>query len=390
MKTLIELFDERPIENVLSADVFRPEKIVFLCGRDEAQNKTLHRGLKTFFEGRGIQAELVFLETSMYYADKVRRQLASIVDTCPDCAIDITGGTDAALFAAGMLYSSNALSVFTYSRARNRFFNICNADFAENLACDVVYSIEDFFAMSGGAMKEGRDNQELLNSHLQDIDPFFNLYLKHKKKWGDFIVWMQRASAAEKGEKPSLSVSSSYTVKGEHSSKIDANEQMLADVREIGFIRYLEILRGKTVSFNFADDQVRFWLRDAGSVLEVYVYKACLDAGIFNEVKCSVIVEWNNGVNQDKVSNEIDVMAVKGIIPLFISCKTCAVDTDALNELSILRDRFGGKMAKAVIVTTENCRNVTRNRATALGITVIDMEDISCGNLAGQLREIME
>ena len=27
---------------------------------------------------------------------------------------------------------------------------------------------------------------------------------------------------------------------------------------------------------------------------------------------------------------------------VFISCKTCAVDTDAINELAILRDRFGG------------------------------------------------
>ena len=31
MKTLIELYDERPIENVLGTEVFRPERTVFLC-----------------------------------------------------------------------------------------------------------------------------------------------------------------------------------------------------------------------------------------------------------------------------------------------------------------------------------------------------------------------
>ena len=31
MKTIIELYDERPFENVLAVDVFRPEHVVFLC-----------------------------------------------------------------------------------------------------------------------------------------------------------------------------------------------------------------------------------------------------------------------------------------------------------------------------------------------------------------------
>ena len=31
MKTLIELYDERPLENVLSTEVFRPQRTVFIC-----------------------------------------------------------------------------------------------------------------------------------------------------------------------------------------------------------------------------------------------------------------------------------------------------------------------------------------------------------------------
>ena len=31
MDTLIELYDERAIENVLAADMFRPQRIIFLC-----------------------------------------------------------------------------------------------------------------------------------------------------------------------------------------------------------------------------------------------------------------------------------------------------------------------------------------------------------------------
>lgn len=50
------------------------------------------------------------------------------------------------------------------------------------------------------------------------------------------------------------------------------------------------------------------------------------------------------------------------MIPLFLSCKACDIKTEALNELAILRDRFGGKGAKAAIVTTEVCNAAARHR----------------------------
>ncbi|MEI3427884.1 MAG: hypothetical protein V8Q82_01320 [Christensenellales bacterium] len=62
--------------------------------------------------------------------------------------------------------------------------------------------------------------------------------------------------------------------------------------------------------------------------------------------------------------------------PIFISCKTCDVKTEALNELAILRDRFGGQIARAAIVTAERGRAPMRHRAMELGIDVIDLEDL--------------
>ena len=50
MKTLIELFDERPIENVLSTEMFHPETTVFLCPGETAQNKELKSALKNYFK----------------------------------------------------------------------------------------------------------------------------------------------------------------------------------------------------------------------------------------------------------------------------------------------------------------------------------------------------
>lgn len=390
MKTLIELFDDRPLENVLAADVFRPERIVYLCPQWAAQNRQMQEGVRSFFRSRGMNTECIFLETSVFKTGKVEKQLRSIIEQYPDCALDITGGTDAVLFAAGLTCRDTDMDVFTYSRTKNCFFSINGAQFAEGRRCDTAYGIEEFFTMAGGAMKSGRADSSALKDYLDSFDPFFKIYLSHRKDWVDFISWMQRASAAKKDGSFSLTVEANYTLKGERGAKIKADEEILAQMRRIGFIEYLEILKDRSVSFRFRDSRTRFWLRDIGSVLELYVYKACMDAGVFNDVRCSTIVDWQSEASHDVISNEIDVTAVKGIMPVFISCKTCAIDTDALNELAILKNRFGGEMAKAIIVSTENCRSITRARAAALGISVIDLEDIRAEELSQQIRELTE
>ena len=144
------------------------------------------------------------------------------------------------------------------------------------------------------------------------------------------------------------------------------------------------------MSFRFLDSNVRTWLRDVGSVLELYSYKACIDSGIFNDVISSAVVRWDEVLGHGSVSNEVDVMAARGIIPLFISCKACDIKTEALNELAILRDRFGGKGAKAAIVTTEPCNAAARHRAAQLGIAVIDLEELKSGQMAQRLKVIMK
>lgn len=390
MKTLIELFDSRPLENVLAADVFRPERVVFLCPEEIARNKYLLNKFNEYFKQRGMETEAVFIESSLYYASKIKNQLGKIDKQYPECAIDITGGTDAALFAAGAYSSESDIPVFTYSRKKNRFFNIHNAPFAEDLHFESCYKVEDFFLMAGGAMKQGRVDNNEIGRYYSVIDTFFDLYLKNKRDWVRFVTWMQRASASSGDGKYSLNVNAQYWQKDKSKGKVKANPVLLKGMENIGLIKDLRITENEKVSFTFADELARKWLRDVGAVLEIYIYKACHDAELFNDVQCSCIVEWEGTDPSDKVENEIDVMAVKDVIPIFISCKTCSIETYALNELSILRDRFGGETAKAIIVTCEKCRDVTRQRAEALNIQIIDQNDLKSGNAAKRIKEITE
>ena len=390
MDTLIELYDERAIENILAPDMFRPKRIIYLGPEEIAQNRSRQEKLRAFFLHRGWEPELIFLEVSLFKADRILRQLLAIGRKYHDCALDVTGGSDAALFAAGMFAAQTGAPAFTYSRKKNRFYDISGAEFADNLDCTLSYSVEEFFMMAGGTLLPGRVNNTILSEYLEGFAPFFASFLRFRRDWTDIISYMQRVSPAEYGQTPPLSIQGKYTVKGERGSRNSANEAALQAFARIGFLQDLSIVSGESVSFRFRDATTRAWLRDVGSVLELYAYKACIDSGIFNDVISSAVVRWDDTVGHGRVSNEIDVMAARGVIPLFLSCKTSDIKTEALNELAILRDRFGGKGAKAAIVTTEHCHAAARHRAAQLGIAVIDLEELKSGQLVQRLKVIMK
>lgn len=390
MNTLIEMYDERAIENVLASDMFRPERIIYLCPKEIVQDRNRQKKLRAFFLHRGWEPELIFMEVSPFKADAILRQLLDIGKKYPDCAVDVTGGSDAALFATGMFAAQTGVPAFTYSRKKNRFYDISGAVFANNLPCTLTYSVEEFFLMAGGTLLPGRVDNGVLGEYLQDFDPFFQHFLRFRRSWKSIISYMQRVAPAEQGKAAPLSIQGNYTVKGERGSRITANEAALQAFEQIGFIKNLEIVSGASVAFCFRDANTRAWLRDVGSVLELYTYKACLDAGIFNDVVSSAVVRWDDTLGHGSVSNEIDVMATRGVISLFISCKVSEIHTEALNELAILRDRFGGKGAKAAIVSTERCNAAARHRAAQLGIAVIDLEELQSGQLINRLKVIMK
>ncbi len=390
MNTLIELYDERAIENILAPDMFHPRRIIYLCPREVLRDHTRQQKLAAFYRKRGWEPELIFVGTSLFEADRILRQLFTIEEKYPDCAIDVTGGSDAALFAAGMFAARKGVPAFTYSRRKNRFYDISGADFADDLYCDLTYSIEDFFLMAGGTLLPGRVDNHILSQYLPYFDPFFSCFLRFRHEWPTIISYIQRISPAEYGQIPPLDITGSYTVKGERGSRNSANEDALQELAQIGFIQDLTIIPDQQVSFRFRDVHTRAWLRDVGSVLELYTYKACVDAAIFHDVISSAVVRWDDVLGHGSVLNEIDVMAARGVIPLFLSCKACDIKTEALNELAILRDRFGGKGAKAVIVTTESCNAAARHRAAQLGIAVIDLEELKTDQLVHRLKVIMK
>ena len=388
MRTIIELYDERPIENVLGTEVFRPEETVIICPPEVEADHVYRKSLQKYFEHRGISVRLTFVSVSLLNAGKIEKKLRQVLETHPESAIDISGGTDAALFAAGEVASTMGdIPVYTYSRKKNSFFEIKNAPFARDLPCRVRLDAESCFLMAGGTLLPGREDNEKLKTMLPEMEKLFDIFLKYRRVWNRQINYIQKISSSLPGE---LQAEGHLTEKADRGT-VTADQGLLQALAQAELIHDLTFEEDR-VRFSFPDEMIRFWLRDIGAVLELQVFRACLDCECFDDVVLSAVVNWQgNEKMRDAVTNEIDVMAVQGIQPVFISCKTSEIKTGALNELAVLRDRFGGKGSRALIVTSSfqgKGLAPMRKRASELGIEVIEAEDPSLERLKARLSGI--
>ena len=117
-KTLVELLDERPLENVLGVEIFRPEQVVYVC--PEGTAKHAEKQLEDYFRHRGLRVRLAFREVNIYDTGAVLAVFRAVLREHPEAVMDITGGTDAVLFAAGLACAEAKIPVVTYSRTQRR------------------------------------------------------------------------------------------------------------------------------------------------------------------------------------------------------------------------------------------------------------------------------
>ena len=76
---------------------------------------------------------------------------------------------------------------------------------------------------------------------------------------------------------------------------------------------------------------------------------------LYQDINVGVVIDWDTEEEDEayRTINEIDVLAMKDMIPVFISCKNGNFDENELYKLNTVAERFGGKYAKKVLVATK-------------------------------------
>ena len=209
----------------------------------------------------------------------------------------------------------------------------------------------------------------------------------------DFRLWNKQCSAFTRFEKfikaGTLYVDAEFPTI-EDKEKILLDEVILKKLKDNGLICDCDF-RGTRVSFRYKNDMVHGILTKAGNVLELYSFMilneiAQENPGYYDDIDIGIFVDWD-GVTHcpyEKVAdtqNEIDVIVMRDLVPIFISCKNGEADKSALYELETVAGKFGGKYAKKAMIASyvsadKGSKAHIVQRAKDMGITLIVVEDL--------------
>lgn len=391
--TIIEFFDRDFIENIASALLLNPDKVIFV-GDDESAMRSAKARFKEITVKRGLGIDFEYRVIERKSLVDIVNKLTEIVNENSDCHFDIEGGEDLYLVAVGVVSEKfgDKIGLHRYNIEEDKLNDVDmdgrpsrvfrgQINVNENIKIyggKVIYKDEDFV--------DGTQKIEFTQDFCSDVGTLWSVCSKNAGDWNFLMKDM-----SNNAERTGLSFVYPGTIS-------DKDRAIFRSLSAKALIRNLKITPDK-VTFTCKNETVRSCILKVGTLLEFYIACACFgtedDNGerYFGDVKTGVFIDWDGKkIHGRDVENEIDVLCIRGMIPVFISCKSGFVDSDELYKLSSVADRFGGKYAKKVLCAIDLDRHGTsadsiRARAKDMGIKIIEkLEDMPIATLQNKLK----
>ena len=394
LRTIVELYDKEPVENVLAACAFQPERVVYVCDkRDSSLRKEM--AVTRLFKSRGLATQARFYYVDVLNLAQINRTFAAIKKDYPDCAFDFSGGTDLVLAAAGTFCRDSHVPAFYIDIRGGSLVDIYGCTHLAALYRTPVFSAADIFALQDAAiLGNGHFGVQQLDDTFKDtVYAIWDMMLQNVEAWASFVGWLQ--AAGRKTPETQLAVTADKYIRVNAQSTSRTNEALLYKLQTLGVLQNVQVTHG-AVSFSYATPMLKASLTNHGIWLELFGYYVARDTGLFDGVYTSVVVDWNadkTGAarNGYTTRNEIDLLLIKGITPVFISCKMGVPSPLALGEIKILSEKFGGARTRTVLMSGANIKEsdiAITQRAKDLDITVIDRSDLTQERLALWFKRI--
>ena len=363
---LVELFDEEPIENIAGFILTKPRKVVFLG--EKKKTERFEKVFRIIADKRKIQtvfdSRVVNRNNLQNIVEVLEDLVCSFIKENPDEEIvfDLCGGEDLMLVAAGIVYKNHndAVELQRFNVYSNRMID-CDENIVTDSQNDQLMTIEECMLIHGGCVMDcefqttGTSKWTLTPELIKDIHKLWSVCVQSYRQW-NVNVGLTAKAVSGKAELSPLSVS--VNLKGESGDVRKDYKSFLEKLSNAGLINNF-VRKDTLFIFDFKNLDIKQCLIKEGVLLELFVTSTALDVkedelNVYNDVMMGVQIDWD-GVRKEgfenEVENEIDVIAMKGLRPVFISCKNGKFDDEELFKFSTVSEQFGGKYVKKALVT---------------------------------------
>lgn len=384
MNTVIEFFDEDPIENLITCINYQFDKVLYFGHKDSMTQERVRITRDSLKRICNI-TEVEFIELSKKSLDRVveilEREVNEEKKQKNQCFFDLTGGEGLILVAMGILSTKYETPMHRYDIWSGELTVFGNK---EGLRIDeavpskeVKLSLDDMIAMWDGVINYRQ--QKMAKSHLEekefiaDFEKIWSVAGRDAKKWNTFSGIFKRFAG---DENENLTVTAPVKELDKCIRQYGALTRrgaiaMLHELNDLGILEHVKTDNEK-LRYKFKNAIVKECLLDAGCALELHTYYEMKNSGRYSDCRVGVHIDWDGkiGGKEQDVINEIDVLALEGYIPVFISCKNGKVNQMALYELDAVASRFGGKYVRKEMRAGQELSEAYANRAREMQIEV--------------------
>ena len=407
--TIVEFYDSDPIENAVSLLLEGAEKIIYI-GYNSKQLKRVIEDYSEIASNKGILVEFDSKTANRNDLLSITTVLENVVEAEKECVFDLSGGDDLYLVAAGIVYERNKDKVQLHRfNVRNGKLSDCDADGNILKTSFKELSLNEIIRCSGGRIIY--DTEEPLATHIWDFTPDFvsdvevlwGLCTKNNRYWNMMISSIGQNTVYKNDDLLSIEINYNALENSLNNKGVNDNyvKEFFKKLSGCGFIKDL-VITEHTLSYKYKNNDIKECLSKAGLLLELFIMiKATAlknedGSSYYTDALTGVMIDWNDEEIEDRrpVRNEIDVLLVKGLVPVFVSCKNGEVEVDELYKLSTVANRFGGKCAKKVIVAPSidemgKKAEYIAERANEMGIKIIkDFDEFTDGKLNSVLKNL--
>ena len=389
--TVVEFFDKNAVENIVSSLLCKPDKVIFV-GNDYKKMKASCDIYSEILSLKGINIEFECKSIDKNRLEKIIEVFSEIVEKEGFCHFDLSGGDELFLVAVGIISErfKDKAGLHKYNIISDKFYD-CDMDGKPSHEERISLSVAENIAIYGGKLLKSEPMAES-PEEIEELLALWKISKANPTKWNIQINSLG-ISVKQFIDETSLSV----MINREKAKKFleSRNEKFVYDknifsqLEEFGLISKLRA-DDNTICFEYKSPFVKRMLSKAGNVLEQYTGYICKISGAFCDVMCGVSVGWSPDENT-RVENEIDVIAMKNAVPVFISCKNGGIDSDELYKLETVSEEFGGKYAKKLIVASnlEKCIGKTNAKYIAQRTAEMNIRIISDAAIKPE-KEIIE
>ncbi len=386
--TLVELFCQETLKNVITALTFRPERLVMLVDTG-AQYSDAYTNTIRALRARMPELVISYFEANCNDPDCIAEALDALYAKYPDGVFDFTGGRELLLLSAFAFARRHDAPMVHIDLPRKRLMNLNRCEALEGSFVMPELTLADHLNMNG-AFFVGAGHALMDKAQEPAVRAFCQQVMRNQTRWRKQCNYFQAAAAGLEG----LHVDAPVTFVAANRSKVTCDVDYLYQLQDIGFLQNVQRQNGR-VQFDFAAENFKSYLTDVGVWLELYTYLMLRDTGIFKEIYMSVRVGWGDEADEYKGTayNELDVVACNGLETIFISCKTSTPEPGDFNEIQVYAKKFGGSFGKAVLCTSNELGRGfvgMHTRAKDLGAAIIDRSDLRDGRAIRVLQELMQ